>query len=112
MFEVISLGRKRVVDPKVTVRSTGFVSFNTAVMEKAKKFVEIYIDSQANKLGFKFLDKQTDNSKKVGKNGFSAKSGLHQIIDFSQSKRYPLSEEKGMWITNLDEGEVIKRSLK
>ena len=105
---VETTGRVRVTEPQLTIRTNGVVGLNKKALELAKgSHVEVYYDADAGLVGFKFLAEKSEQSIKVGKAGFSAKSKLAEFMDFDSNKRFEVVEDAGMLVIDLTKGQVL-----
>jgi len=111
MFKLIT-EVKRATAPRITIRSTGFISFNKSALDLlAGELVEIYYDEETKRLGFKTVDKATAYSRKVAKNGMSAKPMLQGKVDLDTTRRYLAEKEKEFVVIDLNKGEPVKRRM-
>ena len=105
-------GRSRNTNPQASIlKSNGLASFNIATLIeyiKDSKFVFLYFDKDANKIGFEFTNEESPGIRKITINkkrcSCSIKNFLnHYHIDYSESKKYDLTfdEENGLYVIQL-----------
>lgn len=109
-FELFTKKGGKISSPKITIASAGYISFNSACMEKFfrnKSFVQLYWDKDKKSMGFKPIEKEIDGAFKISSSGsgkpgsIAGKSFLkYYEIDFSKSKGFvpDWNEKEGLLV--------------